>query len=537
MNISLVEYNNAHLITFQFTFNPTITRQIKQFPGTEWYPELSSWGTRYSPFAAWLCLRTFTDPHAYRDDTYRRLQDSPQAIQPTLPRFLYKFQKEGASFLLARGNAWLCDRPGAGKTFQAIAAAMQFRSVIVLCPSSVKYSWQRDIMRANPSASVQVLKRIQQDIGPAQWTVLNPALLKSHLEKLLALNAECLVVDEAHVYRNHENKQTRSLMALATRVPHVFPLTGTPIYNVVADLFPLFVLTKKLHVHDYWWFIQRYCDGKRVSVKREGKTIFSVQANGLTHEQELRSFMSDFVLMRQYKDIGHELPPLTRETLQIEIDNREAYEKECYGVCAWLNEYASSAPRESRLIKINKLRNLAAMGKVWAVVERIKAAQDAGEKTVVICSFINPLRKIFQLVDGCIQIDGNVSDRQRFHFIEQFQTQRDCTVALCSMEAGGVSVTLTAARRAFILDIPWTPAQVKQAEARIYRISQTEPTIITYVVDEETVDTPMLSTIKRKARWTERLFEGGQDGYVDALEEIERYLLKGESHGSHGRRI
>ena len=65
---------------------------------------------------------------------------------------LYPYQAEGALFAVRSGRALIGDDMGLGKTVQAIAAmeilARHFgiSRVLVICPTSLKYQWQSEIL-------------------------------------------------------------------------------------------------------------------------------------------------------------------------------------------------------------------------------------------------------------------------------------------------------------------------------------------------------------------------------------------------------
>lgn len=65
----------------------------------------------------------------------------------------YEYQQEGIRFACMTGRCIIADEMGLGKTLQAIgAASILYRegyvnSILILCPTSLKYQWQREIKK------------------------------------------------------------------------------------------------------------------------------------------------------------------------------------------------------------------------------------------------------------------------------------------------------------------------------------------------------------------------------------------------------
>ena len=61
------------------------------------------------------------------------------------------FQREGVVFGLQRkGRIYLADDMGLGKTIQALAIASAYRQewpLLIVCPSSVRFSWRSSVIR------------------------------------------------------------------------------------------------------------------------------------------------------------------------------------------------------------------------------------------------------------------------------------------------------------------------------------------------------------------------------------------------------
>jgi len=83
-------------------------------------------------------------------------------------------------------------------------------------------------------------------------------------------------------------------------------------------------------------------------------------------------------------------------------------------------------------------------------------------------------------------------DRNRA--MEALKNDPKCEVLLVSLRAGGVGLTLTAARRVYLMDPYWNPAVENQAVDRI-----THPVIAIKYIIENSIEQRLLEVQKKKA--------------------------------------
>ena len=71
-----------------------------------------------------------------------------------------------------------------------------------------------------------------------------------------------------------------------------------------------------------------------------------------------------------------------------------------------------------------------------------------------------------------IRIDGSTPAKDRQKLVDTFQTDERCRVAVLSIKAAGMGLTMTAASVVVFGELSWTPGEVVQAEDRAHRIGQ-----------------------------------------------------------------
>ena len=125
------------------------------------------------------------------------------------------------------------------------------------------------------------------------------------------------------------------------------------------------------------------------------------------------------------------------------------------------------------LALLTVLRRLAGLYKLPAAVALITALRAAGEPLVVFSSFVAPLRQLQRRCGGLV-LCGAVAQPERQRCLDVFQAGGS-DLLLCTYGVAGVGLGLQRASQVLLLERPWTPGDVDQAEDRCHRIGSRRP--------------------------------------------------------------
>ncbi|KAL7747820.1 DNA repair protein rad16 [Sorochytrium milnesiophthora] len=166
--------------------------------------------------------------------------------------------------------------------------------------------------------------------------------------------------------------------------------------------------------------------------------------------------------------------------------------------------------------------------KIEALVEELTnlQRQDHTIKSIVFSQFVSFLDLIHWRLKragfGCVKLDGRMTLAQRDSVIKAFKTDKDVTVFLISLKAGGVALNLTEASQIFLMDPWWNPAAEDQAMDRIHRLGQFRPIRITRIVIENSIESRIIHLQEKKRA----LFESTVGKDMDALARLTEDDLK-----------
>jgi SWI/SNF-related matrix-associated actin-dependent regulator 1 of chromatin subfamily A len=413
---------------------------------------------------------------------------------------LHPFQRAGVRYALERRRTFIADEQGLGKTVQALATLEvdgAFPAAVV-CPASMKLTWERESQHWLPGRSVVVLdgrtestwtERAQQ----AEIVVLNYDILAAHAHRLAARGLRAFVLDESHYVKNPRAGRTRAAIELADRLsPDALrlALTGTPVLNRPSEL------VSQLRVLGR---IKEFGSGARLARRfRDAGSDDRLHWNLRAH----------CYVRRTKAQVLPQLPAKRHDAVPIQLSNEHEYRLAEADVIAWLQSLpldlrtmdakVAAALRSEQLVRLNNLRQLAAHGKLGTALTWIADFLASGEPLVVFAEHVAIQRAVTERFPHAVHILGADSTRDRQAAVDAFQREDGPQLIVCSMKAGSQGITLTRASNVAFLELDWTPARHDQAEDRLHRIGQDSAVSAWYLLAPDTIDQTMAELLERK---------------------------------------
>jgi len=445
-----------------------------------------------------------------------------------LKKELYPFQKVGVEFLVrSKGRAILGDDPGLGKSAQTIGyiQVAEPKRTLIISPATMKFSWEAEIAKWS-ELSTQVIESDTHiaSISPdTRVWIINYDIVTKHLEELLKVKFELLVLDEAHYIKSPTAKRSKSVRKLAKGIDRVVMLTGTPILNRPIELYNLLSTLNEKEWGSYFRFASRYAAAHR--------TRFGLDVSGSSNMEELKTRMAPYFLRRTKEEVLAELPPKVHTLIPIELtgEYRRMYDKAENEFARFLRENKGKREKEVRqalqaekLTRMNALREIASSAVVSDALEIINNVVASGEKILVFSSFNFPVEVLqSKLGHQAVILTGKTPNEERFDLVKTFQNDPTVQVFLGGIKSAGVGITLTAASHVLFLDYSWTPADHKQAEDRAHRadeLTKTHESINIYQLHAmDTIHDLLKKMLDKKKKTVDSVIGGFDDDDQSAM--------------------
>uniref|UniRef100_A0A8C0NZ54 SWI/SNF-related matrix-associated actin-dependent regulator of chromatin subfamily A-like protein 1 n=1 Tax=Canis lupus familiaris TaxID=9615 RepID=A0A8C0NZ54_CANLF len=424
-------------------------------------------------------------------------------VDPKLVSSLLPFQRAGVNFAIAkRGRLLLADDMGLGKTIQAICIAAFYQKewpLLVVVPSSVRFTWEQAFLRWLPSLSperINVVVTGKDRLTAGLVNIVSFDLL-SKLEKQLKTPFKVVIIDESHFLKNIKTARCRAAMPLLKVAKRVILLSGTPAMSRPAELYTQIIGVRPTFFPQFHAFGLRYCDAKRQP--------WGWDYSGSSNLGELKLLLEEAVMLRRLKcDVLAQLPPKQRKMVIIapgRISTRARAALDAVAKEMTTMDKTKQQQKEALLLFFNRT----AEAKIPSVIEYILDLLESGrEKFLVFAHHKVVLSAVTRELEKKhvphIHIDGSTSSADREDLCQQFQLFEKHAVAVLSITAANMGLTFTSADLVVFAELFWNPGVLLQAEDRVHRIGQSSSVSIHYLVAKGTADDYLWPLIQEKIK-------------------------------------
>lgn len=468
---------------------------------------------------------------------------APTALPvPDLALPLLPYQVEAVEYALGRDSAYLALDMGLGKTACAIAVAVAYSKAgrtptLVVVPPSLRTNWVREFQKFSPATTVAVLEGTKPHALPKADVLI---MGDSTLAKWAVVDAEkrgpfdlhgkvhALVVDEAHRHKN-QSQRAKALASLAITVQgQRVLLSGTPMPNGRT-----MEMANQLNIlgRTAWSAI----GGQGKFWNHFAPKVDSWGTRGSCHLDEFGDLMRAAFMMRRRRDEVLDLPSKGRAGVVLDGsgDAVRKYKRAEDDLVSWLQEEGlnwAGAARAEALVRLTTLRKLAGEAKVRSVIEHVEDLLETPGGVFIVAEHVAVMDALALGLTkhGVVSIRGGMTDTAKTAAVDAFNSGK-ARVLVGQITSAGVGLTLHGNgtnHRVVFAQLPWTPAEFKQAEDRLHRIGQTNDVTVDVtlcaIAGSKTIDERLWGVLEAKAFATGLAIDG--EGEV-LLEDIQGGIL------------
>lgn len=440
--------------------------------------------------------------------------------------FLDPHQVEGIFWALSRRFSYLAHAPGAGKTCEAIIAALFTKTlgqIVFIVPPSLTKNWEREIRKFYEKLHQNPLSAREQQIAivppsafqdemdwSATWIICADSMLAKPwvLEKLIAMKKKFVAVDEASRFKDCEAERTKALFGgtlndgststgVFQNVGHGVLLDGSPITNRAMEIWaPTYALCPKAINHmSQQDFGLRYCGAK---MNERGQWEFKHSSR----EEELhKKLTASFMHIVTEDKLGH--PERLRSMVFLKGDVRSQTQK------AWEQKHLtkiklSDIDEDISRGDIATHRRELGIKKVPLCIEYIRERLDAGE-SIIVFAWHREVCEVLAEDFGAHVIMGGTPEKEREEALALFQEGKS-KLLIGNIAAMGRGHNIQKASRVIFVEFSWTDELNKQCEKRASRRGNEQLTTrCDYLVVPGSMDELVLNAVFNKAKSVKRI--------------------------------
>lgn len=392
------------------------------------------------------------------------------------------------------------------------------KKVLIVCPSTLKINWKREIEHYTDKSCYIVEGKKWED--GFDFYIINYDIIKNYHKtedkkstkgnenygRLVNEGFDLAIIDEAHYLSNPDASRTKLLNDVLDQIPKVWLLTGTPMTSRPINYYNLLRIVKSPLAINWQTYVRRYCNGFQFRVGN--RKIWST--TGATNLDELRVATKSLVLRRRKEDVLDDLPEKTISPIYLELTS-DTYNEELDEFIQISQENRDKDTLSVTLNRLMKVRQVIAMEKIPYTCELIDKCLEQGQKVVVFTNFTASLEAIHEKYKKIsVVLDGRMSSPKKQHSVDRFQEDDKIKIFIGNIKAAGVGITLTAAETVINNDLSFVPADHEQADDRCFRKGQKNNVLAYYPIFENTIEMNIYNMLQTKMNNIDRVMGEGE---------------------------
>ncbi|KAK0737051.1 hypothetical protein B0T21DRAFT_383112 [Apiosordaria backusii] len=400
------------------------------------------------------------------------------------------------------------------------------------------------------------------------------------LEKTLQEAPNLVVGDEAHAMKNPKAKRSQATAKFRTKSR--IAMTGSPLTNNVMDYYAMINWVSPGYLSDIEEFRSRFGNPIKEGLYADSNSAAQRQARKLLHI--LKETVNPKVHRRDVQVLRNELPTKKEFIIMLPLTELQQTLYEMYIDCINSPRVSSLLQSSSAQVwsLVAKLGLVLAHPKVFKTVaesqkngtarhkngksgeeDDIELPQDIlsnlltpttvrdidddahSNKIIALMFLLEEFRKLgdkaliftqsipaMDFVESIFsrrkiryqRLDGRTPINTRQASIKRFNSDDAADVYLISTKAGGVGLNIYGANRVVILDFKYTPTDEQQAIGRAYRLGQTKPVYVYWLMVGGTFETTIHKSAVFKTQLASRLVD--KKNPVPYATRIKEYFVK-----------
>lgn len=430
-------------------------------------------------------------------------------------------QKVANEFFIKRVFALNGSQMGTGKTFPALITARslleksEIKNCLIVCPSTVKYNWVKEIEKFLEYCSYSVIEGSERKREPLYYDdsffkIVNFELIRQDY-KNVCYDAvfDCIIVDEAHRLKTQSSLQSKAIRHFGKKAKYRFGITGTPIHNRLQDLFAILEFIKPGYLGNYHHFKMRHA-----------VIGYWGQIEGYRNLPEVHEKLKSIMIRKKKEDVLKDLPPKIYKDIRLTMKKKQLdlYKKIKNETILDVDGNPQQGQVLTKMIRLREVCDTCELidpenkesVKLTELKELLTNLVEDGNKVVVFSQWLRMIKIISKnikqphaILSGEIQVSGGF----REEIIQRFR-ESETTNILLMTTAGGEGINLQCANYIIFVDLPFNPQMILQIEDRLHRKGQINKVTIIRLIIKDAIEDRVLEILKEKMELATRIVDG-----------------------------